>query len=87
MNETTLYRRDGLGQVREATAEEILAAAKSMMNRKVRRGTALSSPRMVRDYLVAKLGNLEHEVFAVLLLDLCGVAVYVETLHYSAALA
>ena len=34
-----------------------------------RRGVALDSPSVVRDFLTNKLGALEHEVFAVLLLD------------------
>jgi DNA repair protein RadC len=39
------------------------------MTRRVRRGVALDSPSVVRDFLTNKLGTLEHEVFAVLLLD------------------
>ncbi len=39
------------------------------MTRRVRRGVALDSPSVVRDFLTNKLGALEHEVFAVLLLD------------------
>jgi DNA repair protein RadC len=35
----------------------------------VRRGCAFISPQVVRDFLRLKLGALEHEVFAVLLLD------------------
>jgi DNA repair protein RadC len=35
----------------------------------VRRGCAFTSPQVVRDFLRLKLGALEHEVFAVLLLD------------------
>jgi DNA repair protein RadC len=39
------------------------------MTRRVRRGTAMDSPRAVREFLTIKLGALEHELFAVLLLD------------------
>jgi DNA repair protein RadC len=35
----------------------------------VRKGTALTSPQLTRDFLTLKLGALEHEVFAVILLD------------------
>ena len=66
---TTLYRRDADGTHRPATTEEILHGARSAMARRVRRGTLLTSPRLVRDYLLSKLAHLEHEVFAVLLLD------------------
>ena len=40
-----------------------------MLGRRVRRGTALTSPQVVRDFLQTKLGDLEHEVFVALLLD------------------
>jgi DNA repair protein RadC len=57
------------GSSRPATAEEIIAAAREHMSRRVRRGTQLSSPKATRDYLSLKLGTLEREVFAVLFLD------------------
>ena len=82
-----LYVRGELGEIRKASHDEVLTVARSMMNRKVRRGTSMSSPKLVKDFLTTKLGTLEHETFCVILLDLCGAAVYAETLHYSAALA
>lgn len=57
---------DGL---RVATAAEIIAAARRAMTRRVRRGIPLDSPGAVRDFLTIKLGALEYELFAVLLLD------------------
>jgi DNA repair protein RadC len=57
------------GSSRPATGEEIIAAAREHMSRRVRRGTLLSSPKATRDYLSLKLGNLEREVFAVVFLD------------------
>ncbi len=39
------------------------------MTRRVHRGTAMNSPRAVREFLAVKLGTLENEIFAVLLLD------------------
>jgi DNA repair protein RadC len=56
-------------ELRAATAAEIIAAARRAMTRRVHRGTAMSSPRAVREFLAIKLGTLEHEIFAVLLLD------------------
>ena len=41
-------------------------------------GAALTSPQLTRDFLTAKLGTLEHEVFALILLDLCVADSYVE---------
>ena len=57
------------GEHRAATSDEIIAAARECLSRKVRRGTSLASPRATKEYLSLKLGTLEHEVFAVLFLD------------------
>jgi DNA repair protein RadC len=64
-----LLVQDGTQGLRPATATEIICAARRAMTRRVRRGVALDSPRAVREFLALKLGTLEHEVFAVLLLD------------------
>ena len=65
----SLLVRDAQGEYRLATGDEVLNAARQVLGRRVRRGTSLSSPQVVRDYLRTKLGELEHEVFATLLLD------------------
>jgi DNA repair protein RadC len=57
------------GDVRIATPAEILEVAREIMNRRIRRGTSMTSPRVVRDFLTVKLGTVEHESFCVLLLD------------------
>jgi DNA repair protein RadC len=64
-----LYIRGDYDELRAATTAEIIAAARRAMTRRVHRGTAMSSPRAVREFLAVKLGTLEHEIFAVLLLD------------------
>lgn len=64
-----LLIRGNYDELRAATAAEIIAAARRAMTRRVHRGTAMSSPRAVREFLAVKLGTLEHEIFAVLLLD------------------
>jgi DNA repair protein RadC len=64
-----LLVRNERGETRLATGEEVLRTAREIMNRKVRRGTSMSSPKLVRDFLTIKLGTLEHEIFCVLLLD------------------
>ena len=66
---TELLVRDALGQYRQATGDEVLNAARQVIGRRVRRGTAMTSPQTVRDYLRTKLAVLEHEVFVALLLD------------------
>jgi DNA repair protein RadC len=64
-----LWVRGAFDELRTATATEIIAAAQRAMTRRVRRGMAMDSPRIVREFLTVKLGTLEHETFAVLLLD------------------
>lgn len=73
-----LLIRGDYDELRTATASEIIAAARRAMTRRVRRGTAMDSPLAVREFLTVKLGHLEHELFAVLLLDLCAAHSYVE---------
>jgi DNA repair protein RadC len=64
-----LLVRDAQGQYRLATGDEVLKAARQVIGRRVRRGTSMSSPHVVRDYLRTKIAELEHEVFVTLLLD------------------
>jgi DNA repair protein RadC len=69
MGTEILYIRDERGEFVPAGADDIVAAAKAHLNRRVRRGTTLSSPRATRDFLNLKLGALDHEVFALIFLD------------------
>jgi DNA repair protein RadC len=66
---SNLLVRDAGGEYRAATGDEVLTAARQVLGRRVRRGTTLSSPQVVRDFLQTKLAGLEHEVFVALLLD------------------
>lgn len=68
-NHATLLAQDPGGTYRPATPDEILAAARGVLARRIRRGTALDSPRATREYLTTRLGALEHEVFCCLYLD------------------
>jgi DNA repair protein RadC len=68
-NATELLTRDECGEIRPATCNEIVLEARRVMSRKIRRGTSMTSPQAVRDFLSIKLGALEHESFCVLLLD------------------
>ena len=67
--EHTLYIKHSDGTTVEATTEEIVAVARLAMSRRLRRGSALSSPRKVQDFLSVRLGMLEHEVFGAIFLD------------------
>ena len=57
-------------ELRPATAGEVIAASRWLMTRRVRRGTAHGlTARRTRIPDRSSSGHLEHEVFAVLLLD------------------
>ena len=43
--------------------------ARQALSNRVRKGTALTSPKLTRDFPTLKLRALEHEVFALILLD------------------
>ena len=67
--ESSLLVRDGKGRYQMATAEQILEAARQVIDHKVQREVAFTSPAVVKDYLRTKLAGYEHEVFAMLFLD------------------
>jgi DNA repair protein RadC len=64
-----LLVRDVDGQYRAASADEVLQQARRVLSHRVRRGTTMSSPQAVKDYLRLQIGVLEHEVFTVIFLD------------------
>ena len=57
------------GGYRAASFEEILEAARAALANRVKKGTALTSPKLTRDYLMTRLAARDHEVFTVLFLD------------------
>lgn len=66
---SVLLVRDVAGDYRPADAGEVLQAAQRLLGQQLQGREVLSSPQVVRDFLRVKLGALEHEVFAVLMLD------------------
>ena len=64
-----LLVRDERGDYRQASPAEVLHAARNVLAKRVRRGTMFSAPKSVREFLTVKLGDREHEVFVVILLD------------------
>ena len=67
--DSSLLVRDVAGDYRPAHADEVLQAAQRLLLRQMHEGPLLTSPDLVRDFLRVKLGTLEHEVFAALMLD------------------
>jgi DNA repair protein RadC len=55
IKEVGLLVRDAQGQYRLATGDEVLDAARQVMSRRVRRGSTMTSPLVVREYLRTKL--------------------------------
>lgn len=51
------------------TDDDTIALALAVLDRRIRRGPAMTSPQNVKDYLRLKPAPYEHEVFAVLFLD------------------
>ena len=59
----------GLGPARYAELQAAIEIARRQLGETLRSGPALASPRATRDYLCARLRDLEHEVFCCLYLD------------------
>jgi DNA repair protein RadC len=65
----TLFIRDG-GELREASSQEVLDRAATLMAQRFRPGAAvLDKPERTRQYLRTQIGALPYEVFGLLLLD------------------
>ena len=64
-----------------------LAVARELLLRdlakRMKAEPVLTAPAVVREWLQLYCANLEHEVFIVLLLDLCAVLSYVQHPHRS----
>jgi len=67
--DSTLMVRDAQGRYLPASADDILEAARQVIDQKMQRGAELTSPAAVKKYLRIKLAGFEHEVFAVLFMD------------------
>lgn len=64
-----LLVRDVGGDYRPAKNGEVLEAAQRLLLKQLHDGPLLSSPDQVRAFLRLRLASLEHEVFAILMLD------------------
>ena len=53
----------------DVSEQDILSFAQSIIESKFKRGAAITSPKDSAEYFKAKIGNLEHEVFAAIFLD------------------
>ncbi|WP_455204485.1 RadC family protein [Kaarinaea lacus] len=65
----TFCQSAGLGEAKYTQLQAMLEMSRRHLQETLRRGTALSSPDDTRRYLMARLRDYAHEVFAVLFLD------------------
>lgn len=59
----------GLGPARFAELQAAIEISRRQLAETLRSGPSLASPRATREYLIARLRDLEHEVFCCLYLD------------------
>jgi DNA repair protein RadC len=59
----------GVGDAKYAQLQAVLEMSRRALRETMNRGSALSSPQAVRDYLRLKLQGLPHEVFIAVFLD------------------
>jgi DNA repair protein RadC len=69
MGNEILYVRDQGGDFFVAEGDVVVAAAKTYLSRRIRRGVKLANPRLVRDFLAVTLGDRDCEYFCLILLD------------------
>src|SRR3546814_14192552 len=66
---SALYVRDGRGRYQRAEADQILQAARRLVDQRLQRGVTLSDPSVAKEFLRLRMATLEHEGFAATLLD------------------
>ena len=69
MTHHQLFYHGADGAIERATSAQILSAAREVLAHRVRRGVPLQSPQRVGEYLTMRLGNLDYEIFGLILLD------------------
>lgn len=67
--ETTLYVQHRRHRYCQATADQIVEAARQLVDKRMQRGTSFRDPVVARAYFRDKLAGMEREVFAVAYLD------------------
>lgn len=67
--DSPLFVRDQRRRYRPANADQVLEAARRVVDLRVRRGTSFKEPSVARQFFRDKLAGLEREVFAAVFLD------------------
>ena len=68
-NEKTICAFHGLGKIRYARIQVVLEMAKRSLLDTMKKGQILANPTKARDFLLLKMRDYKHEVFACLFLD------------------
>lgn len=66
MSHHNLFTLSADGAVVPASSQTILIAARQVLAHRVRRGASLQSPQKAGEYLTARLGHLDYEVFGLI---------------------
>lgn len=67
--DSPLFVRDTRRRYRPANADQIIEAARQVVDQRMQRGTPLTDPAMAGRFFRDKLAGLEREVFAAVFLD------------------
>lgn len=68
-DEKAICAFNGVGRTRYAVLQAITEIAKRSLLETIKKGNILSNPRKAREYLLMKMRDYKHEVFACLFLD------------------
>lgn len=68
-DQPNLYVRDGGRRYLPASPDQIVAAARALVDQRIQRGAALQAPEAAQALFREKLGGCEREIFAVAFLD------------------
>lgn len=68
-SDESLYVKDINGEYHVASPAQILAGARKAADSLALTGQAFDSPQLVKDFLIAKLAGIEHEVFGIIFAD------------------
>ena len=69
VGEGPLYVREGKRRYQQASSEDIIAAARRIVESRMKRGASFLDPATARNHFREKLAGYEREVFAVVFLD------------------
>ncbi len=66
---TSGFVRETASGYQPVTDDAVIESALTIVAKRVARGSMLASPKAVKDFLVLRLADLEHEIFGVILLS------------------